>query len=79
MTVTVDSWMRKTKRFIHSNCDAILTLMSGLIGWDHDGLMEKSPTVKYHFLTKMLNGDITQVGELIDYLKLKWIPGMDIP
>ena len=26
LTVTVDSWMRKTKRFIHSNFDAINTI-----------------------------------------------------
>ena len=27
LTVTVDSWMRKTKRFIHSNFDAINTMI----------------------------------------------------
>ena len=29
LTVTVDSWMRKTKRFIHSNFDAINTMVLG--------------------------------------------------
>jgi hypothetical protein len=27
LTVTIDSWMRKTKKYIHSNFDAINTMI----------------------------------------------------
>lgn len=62
----IHSWMRNTKKFIHTIFDAIITVIL-----DHKwmvtlSLMEKSSTVKYNFPMKFGENLIAIVDELIE-------------
>lgn len=55
LTVTIDSWMRKTKKFIHSNFDAINTMIldhNWVVTWSFG---RKNATCQKSFPDEILN------------------------